>query len=92
MSILDASEQLRAYTALDNWTRLRAVWSIMNAPEISFNNLARRLKIERSLLGYHLGVLKAAGLIRVEHKRRRKDTSQYHLSQDCVKLLNKLSA
>lgn len=91
MAIKEIREKLRVYAALDNDLRLKAVFEIDDKPDISFNELSRKLKIERGLLGYHLGVLKAAGLVNVDYERRSKETSKYRLTEEGEKVLEKLS-
>jgi len=85
-------EKLRLYAALDSDLRLKAFFEIDRKPDISFNELSRKLKIERGLLGYHLGVLKAAGLVNVDYERRSKETSKYRLTGEGEKVLKKLAS
>lgn len=73
-------DQLRAYRALDNPLRLRAYTAIHDQPELSFNELARKLGVESGLTAYHVGVLKSAGLIDVEYVRKSRETSEYRLT------------
>jgi DNA-binding transcriptional ArsR family regulator len=91
MAIEEIREKLRKYAALDNDLRLKAVFEVDDKPDISFNELSRKLKIERGLLGYHLGVLKAAGLVNVDYERRSKETSKYRLTEEGKKVLEELS-
>jgi len=44
-----------------------------------------------NIVGYHLGVLKAAGLVNVDYERRSKETSKYRLTEEGEKVLEKLS-
>ena len=77
----EVARQLRAYGALDNRLRLRAYRTIHDVPEVPFNELARRLGIASGLAAYHLGVLKAAGLVDVVYARRGMATSRYVLTE-----------
>jgi predicted transcriptional regulator len=88
----EVREKLRTYRALDNDRRLNAFLSINEQPGISFNELARKMRIERGLLAYHLGVLKASGLIDVTYVRRSRETSQYKLTKKGEEVLKELSA
>ncbi len=73
-------DRIRAYRALDNPLRLRAYTAIRDHPEASFHQLAKELGVESGLAAYHMGVLKAAGLIRVEYARKSRETSEYTLT------------
>ena len=77
----EVARELRAYGALDNRLRLRAYRTIHDHPEVPFNELARRLGIASGLAAYHLGVLKAAGLVDVVYARRGLATSRYVLTE-----------
>jgi len=81
---------LRKYGALDNELRLAAVLEIMENPGISFNDLARKLGVEKGLLAYHIGVLKAAGLVKVNPHRKGRKTSHYQLTEECKSILEEL--
>jgi len=74
------AERLVAYTALDHPIRWRAYDIVRSEPDISFNGLARRLKVDSGLAAYHVAVLKAAKLIGVRYVRQSKVTSQYFLT------------
>jgi DNA-binding MarR family transcriptional regulator len=74
------AEKLVSYTALDHPIRWRAYDIVRREPNISFNGLARRLKVDTGLAAYHVAVLKAAKLIDVRHVRQSKVTSQYFLT------------
>lgn len=75
------AEQLMVYGALDNRTRLLAYEIIHDEPGIPFNELARRLGVKTGLAGYHLALLKAAGLVEFRYVRRSKATSHYRLTK-----------
>src|SRR5579875_1568462 len=70
------------YKALGNKIRLQAFHIISKQQPISFNDISNKINIERGLLAYHLGVLKAAGLITVEYKRSGKEISKYSLTRE----------
>ena len=81
MEIEEAHRKLRVYRALDNKVRLKALKAISEEPGMSFNSISRKANVERGLLAYHLGVLKAAGLVDVRYRRTSKKTSEYNLTQ-----------
>lgn len=81
MEIEEARRKLRVYRALDNKVRLKALKAISEKPGMSFNSVSREANVERGLLAYHLGVLKAAGLVDVRYRRTSKKTSEYKLTQ-----------
>jgi len=85
-------ERLMAYRALDNPARLRAFILIERNPGIHFNELARRVGVERGLLAYHLGVLHAAELVERTLERESKALSKYRLSRRGKRILGELSA
>ena len=72
-------ERLKAYTALDNPIRLRAFRLIHDSPGVPFNEIARHIRIESGLLAYHLGVLKAAGVVEVAYAREGRQVTSYRL-------------
>ena len=83
---LESMEQLRAYTALDNPVRLKAFAFIHEGRSRSFNEIAKRVDVETGLAAYHLGVLKAAGLVAVTYERSGRDTSAYSLTANGERL------
>lgn len=92
MQVEELRTKLRVYRALDNAYRLEAFITILKDPGVSFNEIARRIKVERGLLGYHLGVLKSAGLVTLALERRSKKTSHYEVTEKGKKILKELSA
>jgi len=82
--------ELRMYTGLDNESRLRTYLALSETPGISFNELARKIRLAKGLLAYHLGVLKAAGLVEVTYDRMSKKTSRYYPTREGKKLLRRL--
>jgi len=90
MSVAEILSELRRYTALDNESRLQAYLTLCERPSIAFNELARRVHVQKGLLAYHLGVLKAAGLVEVKYQRASKKTSEYYPTKEGKKLLRKL--
>ncbi|RLE67600.1 MAG: hypothetical protein DRJ34_04505 [Thermoprotei archaeon] len=78
------------YGALDNKYRLKAILLIYRNPGISFNELARKIGIQRGLLAYHLGVLKAANLININPQREGRKLSHYYLTEEGEKLLRQI--
>ena len=90
MEIEEARRKLRTYRALDNEIRLKALAVIHERPGISFNEISRKVKVERGLLAYHLGVLKAAGIVNVDYERTSKQTSKYEATDEGRKLIQEL--
>src|SRR5437879_11955204 len=72
-------DRLRAYTALDNPIRLRAFRLIHDSPGLPFHEIAKSVRIESGLLAYHMGVLKAAGLVDVAYERDGRRVTAYRL-------------
>jgi DNA-binding transcriptional ArsR family regulator len=68
------SRMLIIYSALDNEDRLKILFTIFNEPDISFNDISKKTDIDKSALAYHLGVLKRAGLVKMECQKRGKKT------------------
>jgi len=85
------SQKIMYYKALGNKIRLQAFHIISKQQPISFNDISNKINIERGLLAYHLGVLKAAGLITVEYKRSGKEISKYSLTREGEKFLQGLT-
>ncbi len=73
----EAYEKLRVYGVLNNPVRLKAFFLIFNSPGIKFNEIAKKIKVRKSLVAYHLGLLKAAGLATFKYERSGKATSSY---------------
>jgi predicted transcriptional regulator len=86
-----ALRKLQAYSVLDNKIRLSIFSAIRNSPGISFNELARKLKLETGLLAYHVSLLKANNLVDVSYEREGKDTSHYSLSREGTQIFDELS-
>lgn len=82
---------LMKYGALDNELRLKAFLTVAENPGVSFNELARKLKVEKGLLAYHLGVLKSANLLSMNPQREGRKTSHYMLTEEGEKILKKVS-
>jgi len=72
--------RLIAYKAFAHPIRWRAYRLIREKPDQSFNEIARRLKVETGLAAYHLMVLKATKLVDFRYKRESKKTSQYFVT------------
>lgn len=75
----------------DNELQLKAFLIVGENPGISFNELARKLKVEKGLLAYHLGVLKSANLLSMNPQREGKKLSHYRITEEGEKLLEKAS-
>lgn len=75
-----AYEKLRVYSVLDNPVRLKAFFLISDNPGIKFNDVVKSVKVRKSLVAYHLGLLKAAGLVTFKYERKGKATSSYWLT------------
>ena len=69
-----------AYTGFDHPIRWRAYDIIRRQPNLSFNEIARLLKVKTGLAAYHLMVLKAAKVVDFRYKRESKKTSQYFVT------------
>lgn len=80
LSLEEARQKLRFYTALDHPIRLKAFFLITKNPSISFNEIRKTLKVEKGHLAYHLGILKVGGLINFEYERKGRLTSSYNLT------------
>ncbi len=76
----ELARELRAYGALDSPARLHAYRIIHDSPDISFSELVRELDVASGLAAYHLGVLRAAGLVEVRYVRSGMATSEYVLT------------
>jgi len=76
-----ARERLLVYSALDNQIRLEAFFVIARSPGISFNEIRKRLGVEKGHLAYHLGLLKASGLVSFTYERKGRVTSRYDLTE-----------
>ncbi len=72
--------RLRAFASLRNPARVRVFVLIHDHPGISFNELARRLHVATGQMAYHVGMLRAGGLVDLRYVRRSKETSEYRLS------------
>ena len=72
-------DRLKAYTALDNPIRLRAFRLIHDSPGLPFSEIAKHVRIESGLLAYHMGVLKAAGVVDVTYERDGRQVTSYRL-------------
>ncbi len=84
-------DELVTYRALGNDTRLKVLLGVADA-KLSFNDLARKLRIERGLLAYHVAVLKSAGLIEnsIEKRHRGRKFSLYSITSRAFDLMQKL--
>ena len=85
-------DHLRAYTALDNPIRLRAFRLIHDSPGLPFHQIAKAIRIESGLLAYHMGVLKAAGLVDVAYARDGRQVTAYRLGARGDELFSELFA
>ncbi len=83
-------DRLRAYTALDNPIRLRAFRLIHETPGVPFNEIAKDIRIESGLLAYHMGVLKAAGVVDVTYERHGRQVTSYRLGAKGAELFSEL--
>ncbi|MGC8832131.1 MAG: transcriptional regulator [Thermoproteota archaeon] len=83
-------QMLLKYGALDNELRLKAFLIVGKNPGISFNELARKLKVEKGLLAYHLGVLKSANLLSMNPQREGKKFSHYSMTEEGREFLEKV--
>ena len=86
----EVRDRLRAYTALDNPIRLRAFRLIHDTPGVPFNEIAKRIRIESGLLAYHVGVLRAAGVVDVTYERAGRQVTSYRLGATGEQLFSEL--
>lgn len=89
-SVERAHQRLIIYTALDNRLRIRAFFLVARNPGISFNQIHRKLKVERGHLAYHLGILKVGGLVNMTLERRGRTTSSYSLTAQGKEMYDEL--
>ena len=82
-----ARQKLKVYRAIDNDYRLNVLTRLRDEPDIAFNDLAKKVMIDRALLAYHVGVLKDVGLIESKYERRSKKSSKYRLTDEGIKIL-----
>ena len=84
-------DELMTYRALGNGTRFKVLHGVADG-KLSFNDLARKLRIERGLLAYHMAILKSAGLIEnsIERKHGGRKFSLYSVTNKAVDLMQKL--
>lgn len=80
-------QKLKVYRAIDNDYRLNVLTRLRDEPDIAFNDLAKKMRIDRALLAYHVGVLKDVGLIKSKYERRSKKSSKYRLTDEGIKIL-----
>jgi len=80
VELQEVYEKLRAYSVLDNKVRLNAFFLISDNPGTKFNDITKSVKVRKSLVAYHLGLLKAAGLVTFKYERKGKATSSYWLT------------
>ena len=73
-------QRLKVYRAIDNDYRLNVLTRLHDEPDIAFNDLAKKVRIDRALLAYHVGVLKDVGLIKSKY-----EIQQYILTDSEIK-------
>ena len=86
----DVARQLRAYGALDHAFRFRAYRTIHDHPGVSFNEIVRETDVASGLAAYHLGVLRAAGLVEVQYVRSGMAVSRYELTEMGARIFENL--
>jgi len=91
MSTTQILGQARAYAGLASKSRVRAYVAVSESPGIGFNDLARKIHMKKELLAYHLGVLKAAGLVELRYQRKSKKTSCYYPTKEGKRLVRLIS-
>ena len=74
------AERFIAYGAFDHPIRWRAYDIIRRQPNLSFNDIARRLRVKTAHAAYHLALLKSAKVVDFRYKRQSKKTSQYFVT------------
>src|SRR5438128_12572506 len=87
---LEVLDRLKAYTALDNPIRLRAFRLIHESPGVPFNEIAKRIRLDSGLLAYHMGGLKAAGIVEVTYERDGRQVTAYRLGARGEELVSAL--
>ncbi|MGB9760654.1 MAG: transcriptional regulator [Brevinematia bacterium] len=86
----EARRMLTIYRALDNDSRLKILYTVLNEPDIAFNDIARKVGIDKPALAYHLGVLKCVGLVEMEYQKRSKKLTKYRVTEEGKETLKKL--
>jgi DNA-binding transcriptional ArsR family regulator len=87
----EARKILTIYRALDNDSRLKILYTILNEPDIAFNDIARKTEIDKPALAYHLGVLKNVGLVEMGYQKRSKKLTKYRVTEQGKEILKKLN-
>lgn len=87
----EARRMLTIYSALDNDSRLKILYTIFNEPDIAFNDIARKTEMDKPALAYHLGVLKNVGLVEMEYQKRSKKLTKYRVTKEGEEILRKLN-
>jgi len=87
-----AYEKLRIYSTLDNKVRLKAFFLISDNPGVRFNDVVKEVKVRKSLVAYHLGLLKSSGLVNFQYERKGKATSSYWLTDLGKRVMKDLRA
>ncbi|MBW1935825.1 MAG: winged helix-turn-helix transcriptional regulator [Candidatus Freyrarchaeum guaymaensis] len=83
-------QKLKIYGTLNNEDRLNILIALYNNPGISFNDLARSVKIDKPLLAYHVGLLRHVGLVESRYERSGRKTTKYRLTDQALKVLEEL--
>jgi predicted transcriptional regulator len=86
----EARRMLKVYKVLDNDNRLNILYTILNEPDIAFNEIARKTGMDRGALAYHIGVLKHVGIVGMEYEKRSKKLTKYRITEEGKEILRKL--
>jgi predicted transcriptional regulator len=83
----EARRMLTIYSVLDNDSRLKLLYTILDEPGITFEDVARKTKMDKAALAYHLGVLKRVKLVECEKINKK---SRYWVTEEGKEILEKL--
>jgi len=85
----EARRMLTIYSVLDNDSRLKLLYTILDEPGITFDDVARKTKMDKAALAYHLGVLKRVKLVEMKCEKINKK-SRYWVTEKGKEILEKL--
>jgi DNA-binding transcriptional ArsR family regulator len=86
----EARRMLKIYSVLDNDSRLKILYTILQEPDIAFNDMASKTRMDKGSLAYHLGVLKHVGLVEMEYQKRSKKLTKYRITEEGKEILREL--
>ena len=92
IDLAEARQKLMIYSALGKRVPLEAFFQIRDNPGITFNEIVREVKAKKALVAYHLGIMKATGLVTFTYERKGQKTSSYNLTELGKKFAKELAA